>query len=94
MQCREKEEETGLSSNIGIAVGSLLILIIFLSIGAYFFSVYEDITFFDAFYFCFITMTTIGFGDIVPSLGLGTVTITIPYIILDYYTVRAISQVV
>ena len=73
---RDKEEDIGLSNNLAIALGSLLILICFLSIGAYFFSVYEDINFFDAFYFCFITMTTIGFGDIVPSLHTGKVLIT------------------
>ena len=34
---------------------------------AYLFTIYEDWSFFDAIYFCFITMTTIGFGDMVPS---------------------------
>jgi hypothetical protein len=70
---RDKEEDIGLSNNLAIALGSLLVLICFLSIGAYFFSICEHITFFDAFYFCFITMTTIGFGDIVPGLNTGKI---------------------
>ena len=64
---REEEEDVGFAGNLKTAFGSLLFLSLFLSIGAYFFSVFEDLTFFDAFYFCFITMTTIGFGDICPG---------------------------
>ena len=64
----EEEEDAGLAGNIKTALGSLLVLSLFLSIGAYSFTVVEDLTFFDAFYFCFITMTTIGFGDIVPGI--------------------------
>ena len=68
----EEEEEdsgvdVGLLDNLRTAGGALLLLFLFLSFGAYFISYYENITFFNAFYFCFVTMTTIGFGDIVPG---------------------------
>ena len=50
-----------------MGVGALASLGVFLSCGSYVFTHYEKWSFFEAFYFCFITMTTIGFGDIVPS---------------------------
>ena len=56
-----------LSANILMVMGAIGALLSFLSVSAYLFTIYEDWSFFDAIYFCFITMTTIGFGDMVPS---------------------------
>ncbi|XP_043222962.1 TWiK family of potassium channels protein 18-like [Amphibalanus amphitrite] len=46
---------------------ALFILLSYLFIGAIMFVITEDWSYFNAFYFVFISMTTIGFGDLVPS---------------------------
>lgn len=50
------------------ALAAVCFLLIYLGVGAGLLLVFEDDwSFFDGYYFCFITMTTIGFGDLVPS---------------------------
>ncbi|XP_046449821.1 TWiK family of potassium channels protein 7-like isoform X2 [Daphnia pulex] len=43
------------------------LLIVYIAIGGGIFMIWEDWNFLESFYFCFITMTTIGFGDLVPA---------------------------
>jgi hypothetical protein len=50
------------------AIGAVMFLGIYLSVGAAVFNKFEaGWSFFDGFYFSFITVTTIGFGDLVPK---------------------------
>ena len=48
---------------------ALFILLAYIFIGAIMFVITEGWTYFNAFYFVFISMTTIGFGDLVPSVS-------------------------
>jgi len=65
----EEEQEAGFKDNLKTAGGAVAFLVAFIGFGAYFFSYFEeDLSFFNAFYFTFITMLTIGFGDIVPDI--------------------------
>ena len=52
-----------LQLNLMMATGMLSSII--MTTGAGVFSRYEGWSYFDAFYYCFITLTTIGFGDYV-----------------------------
>lgn len=52
--------------NIPITV-CLALVISYICGGAWFFSTSEEWSFLDASYFCFITLSTIGFGDLVPG---------------------------
>ncbi|VDK80587.1 unnamed protein product [Onchocerca ochengi] len=43
------------------------ILLLYIAFGGLLFALFEPWTYMDAFYFCFVSLTTIGFGDLVPE---------------------------
>lgn len=52
--------------NLPVSLASVM-LVSYILMGAFVYTLWEDWTYFEAFYFVFISMSTIGFGDFVPN---------------------------
>lgn len=64
----EEEYEEDVDDDFDIPVSfALFLLVTYMMFGAVVFSIWEGWNFFDSLYFVFISMSTIGFGDLVPQ---------------------------
>ncbi|XP_078050669.1 potassium channel subfamily K member 15-like [Augochlora pura] len=76
------------------ALAAIVFLFLYLACGAGMFMLWEDDwDFFDGFYFCFVTMTTIGFGDLVPKKPKYTLLCTL-YILVGLALTSTIIELV
>uniref|UniRef100_A0A336KAZ3 CSON001042 protein n=1 Tax=Culicoides sonorensis TaxID=179676 RepID=A0A336KAZ3_CULSO len=66
---KDPKKKSSSNKKLLYAFGAVVFLGFYLAAGAALMLIIEDEwKFFDGYYFCFITMTTIGFGDLVPSI--------------------------
>lgn len=73
---------------------SFFIIIFLLVVGSVFFYFTEDWTFDVAFYYCVVTLSTVGYGDVVPTTTL-TKSITIVYILVGCgFLAKTLSNIV
>lgn len=64
----DEEEEDVVDDEFNLPVSlALLLLSVYMTLGACLFTIWEPWNFYQAFYFVFISMSTIGFGDYVPD---------------------------
>lgn len=77
-----------------VIIGIMLTLLV-ITTGASIFSYYEDWSYFEAIYYCFVTLTTIGFGDFVAlsdyenPLGLGYVILSFSFFLFGLAVVAS-----
>lgn len=69
-ETEESDDESDTTQNSIPITVCLALVISYICGGAWFFSASEEWTFLDASYFCFVTLSTIGFGDLVPGKSL------------------------
>ena len=55
--------------NINVMLVSLILMLLMLFIGGLLYCLTENWTYVDSIYYCFVTIATIGFGDLVPNQG-------------------------
>ncbi|XP_017890054.1 two pore potassium channel protein sup-9 [Ceratina calcarata] len=78
LRCKKTEAT---EMNLMLATGLLSSIII--TTGAAMFSRYEGWSYFDSFYYCFVTLTTIGFGDYVALQNDHALSNNLPYVALS-----------
>lgn len=68
---KDPKKKSSSNKKLLYAFGAVIFLGFYLAAGAALMILIEkEWGFFDGYYFCFITMTTIGFGDLVPSMDI------------------------
>lgn len=65
-----------------------LVVVTVLMVGAVFYHFVEKLNWIDTFYFCVVTLTTVGYGDIVPKTNLGKIFTTF-YILIGVGIIAA-----